>query len=179
MKLHLGCGKRNFGSDWIHVDPADFDHVSHKDVELKVFENNVADLIYSSHLFTYFDRQEAVRVLENWHRVLKPGGILRIAVPNFKRLAIMYTRNNSIGLDALLGPLFGRWPINNNTVYMKTTYDFESLKKLLEDCKFKNVKEYNWRETEHAQFDDHSQAYIPHMDKEKGTLISLNVECKK
>ena len=36
-----------------------------------------------------------------------------------------------------------------------------------------------WEETEHAQFDDHSQAYLPHMDKENGTLMSLNVECIK
>ena len=36
-----------------------------------------------------------------------------------------------------------------------------------------------WRETEHSQFDDHSQAYVPHMDKENGVLISLNVECNK
>ena len=39
-----------------------------------------------------------------------------------------------------------------------------------------SVKRYDWRETEHAEFDDHSQAYIPHMDKENGTLISLNIE---
>ena len=44
---------------------------------------------------------------------------------------------------------------------------------------FKNVERYDWRETEHAEFDDHSQAYLPHMDKENGTLISLNVECTK
>ena len=43
----------------------------------------------------------------------------------------------------------------------------------------KNVIEYDWRETEHSEFDDHSQAYIPHMDKDNGTLISLNVECIK
>ena len=44
---------------------------------------------------------------------------------------------------------------------------------------FKDIKRYDWRETEHAEFDDHSQAYLPHMDKENGTLISLNVECTK
>jgi hypothetical protein len=43
----------------------------------------------------------------------------------------------------------------------------------------RNVVEYDWRKTEHSKFDDHSQAYIPHMDKDHGTLISLNVECTK
>ena len=41
----------------------------------------------------------------------------------------------------------------------------------------RKVKKYNWKNTEHAQFDDHSQAYLPDMDKENGTLISLNIEC--
>ena len=42
-----------------------------------------------------------------------------------------------------------------------------------------NISIYDWRKTEHAQFDDHSQAYLPHFEKEKGILISLNVESKK
>ena len=57
--------------------------------------------------------------------------------------------------------------------------DFVSLKKVLESCGYSSVIKYDWRETEHATFDDHSQAYIPHMDKENGTLVSLNVECIK
>ena len=48
-----------------------------------------------------------------------------------------------------------------------------------ESCDFKNVKLWDWREVEHSNFDDYSQAYIPHMDKENGTLISLNIECTK
>ena len=38
---------------------------------------------------------------------------------------------------------------------------------------------WDWRKTEHSQFDDHSQAYLPKMNKEHGTLISLNVEAIK
>ena len=47
------------------------------------------------------------------------------------------------------------------------------------DTIVKDVKRYDWRDTEHAEFDDHSQAYLPHMDKENGTLISLNIEAVK
>ena len=64
-------------------------------------------------------------------------------------------------------------------IYHKTTYDFKSLKKLLEDNDFKNIEVWNWREVEHRIFDDHSQSYIPHMDKENGTLMSLNIQCNK
>jgi len=41
------------------------------------------------------------------------------------------------------------------------------------------VRRYDWRQTLHKDHDDHSQAYIPHMDKENGRLISLNVEAEK
>ncbi|GAG94071.1 unnamed protein product, partial [marine sediment metagenome] len=33
--------------------------------------------------------------------------------------------------------------------------------------------------TIHKGYDDCSQSYIPHMDKEHGLLISLNVEAEK
>ena len=71
--------------------------------------------------------------------------------------------------------------INNeeSTLYHKTCYDFNSLKILLESENFKNVKLYDWKETEHSNYDDHSQAYFPHMNKESGLLVSLNVECQK
>ena len=56
-------------------------------------------------------------------------------------------------------------------------FDFDSLKTELERVGFREVHRYDWRETEHAHIDDYSQAYIPHMDKERGVLVSLNVEC--
>ena len=43
----------------------------------------------------------------------------------------------------------------------------------------RNISKYNWRETSHSMFDDHSQAYFPHMDKEHGIHVSLNLECNK
>ena len=39
-----------------------------------------------------------------------------------------------------------------------------------------NVKEWDWRQTEHGQSDDYSQSYLPHMDKENGMLMSLNLQ---
>ena len=65
------------------------------------------------------------------------------------------------------------------TIYHKTAYDHTSLRNLLYNVGFIAVRHWDWRKTEHSQFDDHSQAYIPHMDKENGTLISLNVEAVK
>lgn len=182
LRLHLGCGKRYFPG-FVHVDLDDFPHIDYRhDISrLPMFENDSADLIYSCGAFVYFDRIQAPAVLEEWRRVLKPGGILRLAVPDFEVLTHLYLKTHD--LASFIGPLFGRWPISTEhgeqVLYQKTTYDFESLRRVLESAGFPNVRRYDWRTTEHSDIDDYSQAYIPHMDKEHGTLISLNVEASK
>jgi hypothetical protein len=94
-------------------------------------------------------------------------------------MAELYIEKNE-PLSSFLGPLYGRMVMNNSFIYHKTVYDFDSLEDVLKDTGFKNVHEYDWRVTEpHNKFDDHSQAYIPHLDKENGVCISLNVECSK
>ena len=172
-KINLGCGWRNFGKEWLHIDNGDYDHLDIKcDVKKLDLPDNYADLIYVSHVIAYFDRNEICDVLKEWNRVLKPGGNLRIATPDFEAMSKLYVQGR-IELKQMLGPMYGKMPMDDITIYHKTTYDFHSLATVLLDNGFRYVKTYNWKQTEHAQFDDHSQAYIPHMDKENGTLISL------
>ena len=179
MKINIGCGWRNFGSEWIHIDGGDYDHLDYKDITKLEFKDNSAELIYASHVLEYFDREEVIPILKEWNRVLKPGGTLRIAVPDFYSIIQLYYLNNH-SLDTFLGPLYGKMKMGDTTIYHKTTYDWNSLCKILQKAKFNNFKKYNWQDyPEHVDNDDHSQAYIPHMDKENGKLISLNIECKK
>jgi predicted SAM-dependent methyltransferase len=180
VKFNIGCGWRDFGKDWINIDGGDYDHLDSDDIFIRDYDNGSADLIYASHFIEYFDRVEVVSLLERWKDVLKPNGILRLAVPDFKIMALLYTDYNyAYSLDDFLGPLYGKMKMDDEIIYHKTAYDYLSLKKLLEKIGMRDIKEYNWKETEHSQFDDHSQAYLPHMDKENGTSISLNVECTK
>merc|ERR550537_355266 len=90
VKLHLGCGRRDFGPDWIHIDGSgkgdcedgdrriqagDFAHIKYHDiVNLEdVFAENSVNVIYCSHTFEYFDRDECKKVLGKWLKVLKKG----------------------------------------------------------------------------------------------------------
>ena len=178
MKLNIGCGKRNFGKDWIHIDGSRYEHIHSHDIVKLPFEENTIDIIYASHVFEYFDREQANIVLNKWKKCIKPGGVLRIAVPNFEEYTRLYA-NGKIMLDQCLGPLYGKWKMTETeTIYHKTTYDFTSLKNILENNGFKDVKKWNWKEVDHGNIDDYSQSYIPHMDKENGTLMSLNIECR-
>jgi len=143
MKLHLGCGKR-FLEGYIHIDIAEFDHIDYKIPvdDLSVFENDSVSEIYASHVIEYFDRDEIVNVLNEWKRVLKDEGVLRIAVPNFSELINVY--DTSKDLDKVLGPLYGKWRLeDNNSIYHKTVYDEKSLTKLLSTVGFKDIKKWN------------------------------------
>lgn len=183
MKLHLGCWKR-YIPGFVHVDICDLPHIDFKHPvdRLPMFQDDTVELIYASHVFEYFDRQEAQTVLAEWRRVLKPAGTIRLAVPDFPALIKVYEQTGD--LSRILGPLYGRMPVDEGgdaalVIYHKTVYDFASLRQLLEEAGFADVRLYDWRETIHRDYDDHSQAYFPHMDKAHGLLTSLNVEATK
>ena len=178
MKLNLGCGPRDFGSDWIHIDGGNYPHLhSHNIIELP-FDNDSVDLIYASHVIEYFNRDDVTVVLKEWVRCLKPKGVLRLAVPNFEVMAKLYV-DKKYPLEHFLGPLYGKITMAESFIYQKTVYDSDSLITVLESIGLQNIKTWDWKTMAHAKFDDHSQAYLPHMDKENGTLISLNMEGEK
>ncbi len=176
MKLHLGCGPRHIPG-YIHIDVVNYPHVDHVSSidSLSFLKDASVELIYNCHVLEHFKRREVGRVLEEWRRVLVPGGVLRIAVPDFAALCEVYTRTGNLSL--VIGSIFGRQDYLYNIHY--NLFDFDSLRNQLEQAGFSDVRRYDWRTTEHAHIDDFSQAYIPHMDKEHGTLVSLNVECRR
>jgi predicted SAM-dependent methyltransferase len=175
-KLHLGCGKVYIPS-FVHIDLMDYDHIDfkHSIDKLPMFEDNSVDLIYACHVLEHFKRNEIDDVLKEWFRVLKPGGTLRISVPGFEEIIAIYAKYKDLNL--VLGPLMGGQTYIYNFHYM--AFDFSNLSKSLREVGFKKTERYDWRTTEHADTDDYSQAYIPHMDKENGMPVSLNIEAVK
>ena len=174
--LHLGCGNK-FIPGFIHIDVVDHPHIDHVTSidNLSIFKNDSIDLIYNCHVLEHFKRREIDSVLKEWFRVLKPQGILRISVPDFEKICEVYNKYKD--LELIIGPLFGRQDYLYNIHY--NVFDFNNITQLLENAGFCDVTHYDWRDTEHSEVDDYSAAYIPHMDKENGILISLNVECRK
>lgn len=177
MKLHLGCGDKKLDG-FINVDIREtvgcdiIDDIS----RLSTFNNNSAKMIYCCHVLEHFGRNDFKKVLKRWNEILVPGGILRLSVPDLEQVFKQYV-NNKISLKNLIGFLYGGQNYPENFHYMG--YDFELLKEVLLECGFDNVKKWNWKEVEHGNVDDYSQAYLPHLDKENGVLMSLNIECIK
>ena len=114
-------------------------------------------------------------MLKNWYSTLKPGGVLRLAVPDIEAVCKYYV--NSGDLDTLYAFFYGGQKYDFDFHYH--CWSFSTLKRDLLDAGFKSAERYNWKDTEHFYVDDYSQAYLPHMDKINGELMSLNVEAIK
>ena len=104
-----------------------------------------ADAVYSSHMIEHLDRAEARAFLIEVRRILRPGGVVRIAAPDLSRLARDYLASGDadqfmagshLGLArpsglrdrvrwAMVGPRHHLW-----------MYDGESLTRLLRDAGF-------------------------------------------
>lgn len=174
-KLHLGCGNK-FLEGYKHVDLLDLPHIDYKTSvdNLSMIENESIDEIYACHVLEHTGRLKVDLTLKEWNRVMKKGGFLRIAVPNFEAVVEEYLKNKD--LEKLLGFLYGGQNYSYN--FHNITFDFNKLKKHLEKNGFKDIKRYDWRDFLPANFDDYSRSYLPHMD-EKGKLMSLNVVAVK
>jgi ubiquinone/menaquinone biosynthesis C-methylase UbiE len=179
LKLHLGCGTR-YIPGYVHIDRIAREHVDLvQDVRtLSNFADGSADVIYASQILEYSAREEVGDVLREWRRVLAPGGLLRLSVPNFDVLTRLYL--TGLPLEWFLGSMFGRIPSGPGPYdYHRTSYDAASVNTVLTENGFVGVEPWDWRETEHAGVDDFSQAYFPHMEKERGMLWNLNVQARK
>ena len=58
-------------------------------------------------------------------------------------------------------------------------FDEKSISTILTDSGFSNISKWDWKDVDHGHQDDYSQAYLPHMNKQSGLLMSLNIEAKK
>jgi SAM-dependent methyltransferase len=93
--LNLGCGER-FRPDWVNVDfTSTGPGVIAWDLRRGIpFVAESFDLVYHSHILEHFHRSTVPAFLGECRRVLKPGGVIRIVVPDLEQITRLY-------LDAL------------------------------------------------------------------------------
>lgn len=176
MKLHLGCGK-NILPTWTNLD---IEQLSGVDIVddirlLNKIPDKTCDMIYASHVLEHVGRREFESVLKLWNKKLKINGILRLAVPDFEKAVMWYSKTKKI-VD-ILGLVSGGQ--KNEFDFHNMVFDRKFLTDVLKQCGFDEIREWDWRKVDHSNYDDYSQSYFPHMDKENGILVSLNLEAKK
>ena len=84
VRIDLGCGKKkragSIGVDW--SDQHDADVVHDLNVFPYPFESSIFDEIYIDNTLEHLD--DVVRVMEEIHRICKPGGFVKVIVPYFR-----------------------------------------------------------------------------------------------
>jgi len=174
-KLHIGAGK-NYLPDWINLDIFSDNKVDLYSSAMTIpYPRASFRLIYASHVLEHFNRNMTYAVLTHWRDLLIHNGILRLAVPDFKAICRYYQSTGE--LEQVLGLMYGGQKIQIDTHHI--IFDREYLIKCLKVVGFQTIREWDWRKTEHSKYDDYSQAYLPHMDKDEGILMSLNIEAVK
>jgi len=96
VKINVGSGKR-YITEFLNIDVeeryhpdliADFRTLTYSDVEE----------VHARHLLEHFGRDEAIKVLKQWHSWLKVGGLLLLEVPDFEGIIEDWNRNDKYWL---------------------------------------------------------------------------------
>lgn len=95
-KLQIGSGENNLMEGWLNTDLICRNkRVAFLDAGEKFpFPQNTFQFIYSEHIFEHLTFHQALNMLKECYRVLKPGGVLRMATPNFDFLMGLYQNPN-------------------------------------------------------------------------------------
>lgn len=99
--LNLGCGTRCH-PDWVNLDIAPLAPgvIAHDLRTGLPFPDNSCEAVYHSHVLEHIPKSEARSFIRECQRVLKPGGILRVVVPDLEQICRLY-------LEKLKGALEG------------------------------------------------------------------------
>lgn len=145
--------------------------------------DNSLDLAYHSHMLEHLSYTDGIEFTKECLRVLKPGGTLRILVPDLELWINAYTNNNSFFFEQYrqMGGIDPDIYVTKAAVFMgmlhnhehKCGYDFESLKWLVEHVGFTDIKRTLYGA---GTIDDIEN--IEKVDPIR-TMESLCIECKK
>ena len=96
--LNLGCGA-TFHPEWLNIDFHDHGGaVLAYDLRLGIpFADDTFDVVYHSHVLEHFTYNQGRRFLRECFRVLRPGGLVRLAVPDLENISRAYVAS----LDAV------------------------------------------------------------------------------
>jgi predicted SAM-dependent methyltransferase len=175
INLHLGCGSINHPK-FINIDGLSAPHIHYVRPidDLSIFKDNSVDLIYACHCLEHFLYAEVPKVLAEWFRVLKSGGILRLSVPNFDLLLDVY-RENGNDLNTIILPLMGGQDYKFN--FHMAVFNRANLESFLKNAGFKQAQEWQPGSCELTTFNDWSARKA--LINGKYYSINLNIEAIK
>jgi SAM-dependent methyltransferase len=96
-RLNIGCG-RCYHSGWVNLDlnHPDPSVIQHDIIQGVPFGENGFDVVYHSHVLEHLAPEEGAVLIRECYRVLRPGGILRIVVPDLEQIARLYLQQHEL-----------------------------------------------------------------------------------
>ena len=137
MKLHLGCGSVH-KPGYVNVDIRKLSGVDVvRDITHDLpWDDGSCECIETYHVVEHLPRRKVAGALAEWHRVLEPGGVLVVEVPNFDVACREYLAGN----DERLNSIFGRQRWEGDTHLFG--YNVKRLTRLLESAGFSDIVEF-------------------------------------
>jgi predicted SAM-dependent methyltransferase len=151
-KLHLGCGPVRLDK-WVNVD---LDYSVQPDVVWDLtkgipLNDHSCELIYCEHLLEHMSVDEGLSLLHECNRVLRPGGILRVAMPSLDALIEKSYLGNWREQDWLTWPEYQFIQTRAEMLNVafrwwghQWLYDREELHRRLREAGFENVRDVTW-----------------------------------
>lgn len=89
--LNIGCGNR-FHPQWNNIDIVSnsADVVEYDITNGIPYDKNTFEVVYHSHVIEHIPYNQVQSFIEDCYRVLKPGGIIRIALPDLENITRLY-----------------------------------------------------------------------------------------
>lgn len=180
--LHLGCGS-NYVDGYVNADfyrfkfwKKDFKKIEWQ-LDLRYplnCEDEVFDGIFMEHVLEHLYPDDAKRLLQELHRVLKTDSIIRITVPDIEKYVNFYIKNYETLDSEEFNKRYstGCSAIRNTTqnYFHFSTWDFEELKGFLEKVGFKDVRKMEFGVTQNEKLN---------LDLKDRTWETLYVEARK
>jgi predicted SAM-dependent methyltransferase len=170
--LNIGSGDVILPEPFENLDGRKIPGVEHvvQGLDKLPFDDNTFDLVYSAHTLEHFARNDVEKVLREWVRITKVGGIVRLSVPDFEQMIKVYKKTDK-RIENLLGPVMGGQTYDYEFHYC--LFDKRSLTELMNKCGLTAVHKWAYQRVTHGDYWDYSQAQIFEIP------ISLNLEGRK
>lgn len=157
----LGLLPNSYDVDWPEIQLVDIRH------KFPLADNSV-DFVYCSQVIEHFERYEALRVLKESLRVLKPEGVIRVSVPDIGKMLVNYQEQREKDPETAAREVNVLWwgyekDIEPKNIIGKVSklfirdhqwhYDVVSMKKLLTQVGFRKAKTFSFRKGETPDLD--------------------------
>jgi len=160
MKLHLGCGTQ-YKEGWVNIDDNSDNNISKLDINMDLtlglpYQDGTVDYIFHEHFFEHLTPEQGKLLVKECMRVLKIGGVMRIATPDLVEAVDKY-----LNMEIKDDPIIKRYQLHHvktkaerlNMAFSawghKWLYDWEELERRLREAGCKVITQCKLRQSKH------------------------------